>query len=156
MAKKRDSSIIADNRRARHDYSFDETIECGIELKGTEVKSMKTNRFSFSDAYARIRDNELWLIGLHVTPYPFGNIYNHDPDRDRKLLAHRQEIKRLKRKVDEKGYTLIPLNFHLKDGKVKVQVGLGKGKRAYDKREDIKRRDQKREAEREIRKRLKY
>jgi SsrA-binding protein len=156
MAKKRDSSIIADNRRARHDYSFDETIECGIELKGTEVKSMKTNRFSFSDAYARIRDNELWLIGLHVTPYPFGNIYNHDPDRDRKLLAHRQEIKRLKRKVDEKGYTLIPINFHLKDGKVKVQVGLGKGKRAYDKREDIKRRDQKREAEREIRKRLKY
>jgi SsrA-binding protein len=156
MAKKRDSSIIADNRRARHDYSFDETIECGIELKGTEVKSVKTNRFSFSDAYARIRDNELWLIGLHVTPYPFGNIYNHDPDRDRKLLAHKQEIKRLKRKVDEKGYTLIPLNFHLKDGKVKVQVGLGKGKRAYDKREDIKRRDQKREAEREIRKRLKY
>jgi SsrA-binding protein len=156
MAKKKNSSIIADNRRARHEYAFDESLECGIELKGTEVKSVKSNKFSFSDAYARIRDQELWLIGLHVTPYIFGNIHNHDPDRDRKLLAHKQEIKRLKRKVDEKGYTLIPLNFHLKDGKVKVQIGLGKGKRAYDKRETIKRRDQKREAEREIRSRMKY
>ncbi len=143
--------IIASNKKAYYDYSVDDTIECGVELAGTEVKSMKDNRFSFSDAYARIRDDELWLIGLHISPYPFANIYNHDPDRERKLLVHKQELKRLRRRVDEKGFTLVPLKFYLKRGLVKLELGICKGKKSYDKREAIKARDLQREAQRDLR-----
>lgn len=146
--------VLGSNKKAYYDYHVDDTLECGISLQGTEVKSIKDNRFSFSDSYARIRDDELWLIGLHVSVYPFGNIYNHEPDRDRKLLIHRQEIKRLRRRVDEKGFTLIPLKFYLKRGLVKLELGICKGKKTYDKREAIKARDQKRDAEREFRDRL--
>ena len=146
--------VLGNNKKAYYDYHVDDTLECGISLQGTEVKSIKDNRFSFSDSYARIRDDELWLIGLHVSVYPFGNIYNHEPDRDRKLLIHRQEIKRLRRRVDEKGFTLIPLKFYLKRGLVKLELGICKGKKTYDKREAIKARDQKRDAEREFRDRL--
>ena len=112
---------------------------------------MKERSFSFSDAHAKIDNGELWLVGLHVTPYKFGNIYNHEPDRIRKLLAHKQEIKRLSRKVNERGLTLVPLSFYLTKGMVKLELGICRGKRLVDKRQDIKRRDLKREAERALR-----
>ena len=143
--------VLGRNRKAYHNYTVDEHLECGIELKGTEVKSMKGNKFSFSDAYARIRNDELWLMGLHITPYEQGSIDNHEPERERKLLIHRRELNQLRRQVDEKGYTLIPLDFHMKRGFVKVDLGVCKGKRLYDKREAIKARDQRRDADREIR-----
>ncbi len=146
--------ILALNRKAKFNYTVLDTLECGIELKGTEVKSIREGKFSFGDSYAKVDGGELWLYGLHISPYPFGNRFNHDPDRKRKLLAHKQEIKRLSRKVDEKGLTLVPLKFYLKHGLVKLELGLCKGKRIYDKREEIKRRDLKREAEREFRNRL--
>jgi SsrA-binding protein len=145
------TKLLADNRKARFNYSVEDKIECGIALHGTEVKSLKSGRFSFSDAYGRIKDDELWLVGFHISPYPFGNMYNHDPDRDRKLLAHKQEIKRLKRKTDERGYTLVPLKFYLKRGMVKLELGVCLGKKLYDKRETIKKRDQQRDAQREMR-----
>ena len=145
---------IANNRRAYHDYTVDEKIECGIALAGTEVKSLRDGRISFGDAYARIHDGELWLVSLRISPYSQASLFNHDPDRERKLLVHRQELRRLKRKVDEKGYTLIPLRLYFKRSIVKVEIGLCKGKRQHDKREDIKARDQRRDADREIRERL--
>ena len=156
MAEEKSSSgtkSLAVNKRARFNYQIDEKIECGLELRGSEVKSMKSGRFSFSDAYARIRDGELWLIGFHISPYEQANLFNHDPDRERKLLAHRQEIKRLKRKIDEKGYSLLPTRFYLKRGIVKVELGLGRGKKLYDKRHTIKDRDMSRDAAREMRQR---
>lgn len=143
--------VVGTNRRAYFDYHVDESIECGIRLVGTEVKSIKKGTFNFSDSYARIKDDGVWLIGLHVTPYDHASIENHDPDRDRRLLLHKQEIKRLRRKVDEKGFTLIPLKFYLKRGFVKVDLGICKGKKQFDKRAAIKDRDLKREAQREIR-----
>lgn len=146
--------ILAENRKARYQYTIEDTLECGIELKGTEVKSMRDGKFSFSDSYGRIINNELYLVGFHISPYAFGNIHNHDPDRNRRLLVHKQEIKKFKRKIDERGYTLIPLKFYLKKGKVKLLIGIGKGKQAQDKRESIKKRDQMRDAEREFRKRF--
>jgi len=145
---------LAYNRKARYNYSVEESLECGIELRGTEVKSFRLGTFSFSDAYAKVEDGELWLIGLHVTPYRFGNIHNHDPARKRKLLVHRQDIKRLNRKVVERGLTLVPLSFYLKHGIIKLELGVCRGKKTVDKREDIKQRDQKRDAERAIRERF--
>ena len=153
MAEGEGIKILAENRRARFQYEIEDTLECGIELKGTEVKSMRAGKFSFSDSYARIINDELILVGFHISPYAFGNIHNHDPDRNRRLLVHKQEIKKFKRKIDERGYTLIPLKFYLKNGKVKLLIGIGKGKQAKDKRESIKKRDQMRDAEREFRKR---
>ncbi len=154
MAESDGIKMLAANRRARYQYAIEDTLECGIELRGTEVKSMRAGKFSFSDSYARIINNELILVGFHISPYEFGNIHNHDPDRNRRLLVHKQEIKRFKRKIDERGYTLIPLKFYLKKGKVKLLIGIGKGKQAQDKRETIKKRDQMRDAEREFRKRF--
>ena len=142
--------LLATNRRARFNYSVEESLECGIELRGTEVKSLKEGKFSFSDAYAKIENGEIWLVGLHITPYRFGNIHNHDPERPRKLLAHRQEIKKLTRKVVERGLTLVPLSFYLKSGLVKLELGVCRGKKVVDKREAIKRRDQKRDTERAL------
>ena len=143
--------VLASNRRAFFNYTVQDRLECGIVLKGTEVKSIKDGKFSFRDSYAKIENDELWLISLHITPYAFGNIHNHDPDRKRKLLAHSQEIKRLRRKVDEKGLTLVPLKFYLKSGLVKVDLGICRGKNTVDKRHAIKAKDQKRDAEREMR-----
>lgn len=155
MAKEKgEIKILAENRKARYDYSIIESLECGIELVGTEVKSLKTGRFSFTDSYARIKEGELFLVGFHITPYPFGNLFNHDPDRERRLLVHKQEIKRLKRKTDEKGYTLIPLRIYLKKGYVKLEIGIAVGKKMHDKREAIKERDQKRDLHREMRNRV--
>lgn len=151
MAESDGIKMLAENRRARYQYEIEDTLECGIELQGTEVKSMRSGKFSFSDSYARIINDELILVGFHISPYEFGNIHNHDPDRNRRLLVHKQEIKRFKRKIDERGYTLIPLKFYLKKGKVKLLVGIGKGKQTQDKRQTIKKRDQMRDAEREFR-----
>jgi SsrA-binding protein len=143
--------IIAVNRRARHDYAVDDRLECGIELLGTEVKSFRDGKVSFPDAWAEVAEGEVWLRSLRVAENPFSSIFNHDPDRKKKLLLHREEIKRLRRRVEEKGYTLIPLSFYFKKGRVKVELGLCKGKKAFDKRADIRERDVKREVEREFR-----
>lgn len=144
-------AVLAKNRKAFFSYEVDERIECGVELKGTEVKSIRGGKFSFSDAYVKIVGSELWMIGFHIAEYDHGNLNNHDPLRERRLLAHKQEIKRLKRKTDEKGFTLIPLEIHLKNGLVKVDVGVCRGKKLVDKRQAIKKRDQDRDAEREMR-----
>ncbi len=154
MAPEDGIKILADNRRARYQYIVEETLECGIALQGTEVKSMRHGKFSFSDSYARIINDELFLVGFHISPYTFGNLFNHEPDRKRRLLVHKQEIKRLKRKVDEKGFTLIPLKFYLKNGKVKLLLGICKGKQTQDKRQSIKKRDQMRDAARDLKARF--
>ena len=139
---------LARNRKARHEYHILDTYEAGIVLQGTEVKSIKDGRLNFLDSYARITSGELWLTGLHVSPYEMGNIHNHDPMRERKLLMHSREIARLKKSIDEKGLTIVPLSMYLKNGKVKVELGLAKGKRLYDKRQDTMDRDAKREMDR--------
>lgn len=143
--------IIAVNRKARHDYTVDSFFECGLELLGTEVKSFRDGKISFPDAWAEIVRGEIWLRSLRVAENPFSSIFNHDPDRKKRLLLHREEIKRLTRKVEERGYTLIPLSFYFKNGRVKVELGLCKGKKAYDKRADIRERDVKRDIAREFR-----
>jgi SsrA-binding protein len=143
--------VIAVNRKARHDYSVDETYECGIELLGTEVKSFRDGKISFPDAWAEVIDREVWLRSLRVAENPFSSVFNHDPDRKKRLLLNKDEIKRIHRKVEEKGYTLIPLSFYFKKGRVKVELGLCKGKKVYDKRADIRERDVKRDMAREFR-----
>jgi len=156
MASPRDTGekILAVNKKAHFNYEVTDTLECGIVLVGTEVKSLREGKFTFTDSYAKVEADELWLIGLHISPYTFGNLFNHDPLRKRKLLVHKQEIKRLRRKTDEKGLTLVPLKFYLKNGRVKTEIGICKGKRTVDKRHDIKSRDVKRDIEREFRQRI--
>ncbi|MCA1949757.1 MAG: SsrA-binding protein SmpB [Treponema sp.] len=146
--------IIAVNRKARHDYSVDETYECGIVLMGTEIKSIRDGKISFPDAWAEVENGEIWLRSFLIAENPFSSVFNHDPDRKKKLLLHKDEIKRIARKVEEKGYTLIPLSFYFKNGKVKVELGLCKGKKAFDKRADIRERDIQREVSREFREKL--
>ena len=145
------TKIIAVNRKARRDYAVDDTYECGMELFGTEVKSFRDGKISFPDAWAEVVKGEVWLRSVHVAENPFSGVFNHDPDRKKRLLLHSDEIKRIHRKVEEKGYTLIPLSFYFKKGRVKVELGLCKGKKAYDKRADIRERDVKRDIEREFR-----
>jgi SsrA-binding protein len=151
MAKSEGIKVLAVNKKARFNFTIDESFECGIVLVGTEVKSIKDGRFSFADSYALVENDELFLIDFHVTPYVYGNRVNHEPLRRRKLLVHRKEIKRLRRIVDEKGLTLVPLKFYLKRGIIKCELGIAKGKKLFDKRDDIRKRDQKRELEREFR-----
>ncbi len=139
--------IITVNRKARHDYSILETYEAGIVLKGTEVKSLRDGRANLKDSYVRMIDNEAWLISAHISPYSKGNIMNHDPRRDRKLLLHRTEINRLRGKLEQQGLALVPLRMYFKRGRAKTELALAKGKRLYDKREDLKRRVMDREAE---------
>jgi SsrA-binding protein len=142
---------IAFNRKAYYDYEVEEKIECGIVLLGTEIKSVKDGKISFPDAWAEITGGEVWLNSFKIAEYPFSSIYNHDPDRRKKLLLHKKEIKRLTRRVEEKGYTLVPLSFYLKGGRVKVELGVCRGKKQYDKRAGIRERDLNREMAREIR-----
>ncbi len=142
--------IIAENRKARFDYFIEDTYECGIVLEGTEVKSVKNGNISFPDAFAEITNGEVWVKNFHISEYSFSSIFNHDPDRPKKLLLHADEIKRLTRRVDEKGCTLIPLDFYLKNGRVKVTLGVCKGKKMYDKRAAIKDRDVQRDIQREF------
>lgn len=148
------TKLIAQNKKARFNYSIEDTYECGIELQGTEVKSFKNGNISFPDAFAEIIKNEVWVKNLHISEYTFSSIFNHNPDRPKKLLLHKEEIKRLDRKVQEKGFTLIPIDFYLKNGRVKVKLGVCKGKKQFDKRSDIKERDIKRDLQREFRKKL--
>jgi SsrA-binding protein len=146
------TKLLADNRRARFDYFVSESLEVGVVLVGTEVKSMKSAQFSFNDAWVDLdNEGELWIRNLHINPYKMAGLDNHDPDRKKKLLAHRDEIKKLRRQIDEKGFTLIPLDFHLKEGRIKITVGVCKGKKQYDKRDSIKAKDQKRDLDRELR-----
>jgi SsrA-binding protein len=142
--------VLSVNRKARYNYSVQEAFECGIELVGTEVKSMKEGRFSYADAFATVEHAQLWLVDFHISPYSHGNIFNHDPMRRRRLLVHKKEIRRLRRVVDEKGLTLVPMRFYLKRGLVKCELAIAKGKKLFDKREDIKRRDIRREIERDF------
>ena len=137
--------LLLINKKARFNFFIDETLECGIELQGTEVKSLRENRFSFGDSYARIKEGQLYLIGFHISPYPFGNLHNHEPERERKLLVHKEEIRKLRKKVEEKGFTLVPIKLYLKNGLIKVELGICRGKKLYDKRETIKQRDLERE-----------
>lgn len=151
MAKGKESQkLIANNKKAYHDFFIDETYECGIALHGTEVKSMRMGKCSIKEAFVRIEDGEVFVYGMHVSPYEKGNIFNKDPLRVKKLLLHKYEINKLLGKIKEKGYTLVPLQVYFKDGKVKVEVGLARGKKLYDKREAIAKKDQRREAEKEF------
>lgn len=148
MTKKTGGRDITVNRRAFHDYHIDDRFEAGIALVGSEVKSLRDGRANLSDAYARFIGDELWLIGAHVSPYGPASLFGHDPKRDRKLLMHRRELDRLAGKVNEKGYTLVPLRLYWKEGRAKVEIGLARGKKQYDKRQAIKERDERREMER--------
>ncbi|MGL1892154.1 MAG: SsrA-binding protein SmpB [Spirochaetaceae bacterium] len=149
MAKKKEApGTLGKNRKAFFNYSIEESLECGIELKGTEVKSLRDHQFAFVDCYCEIKDNQLWLYKLNINTYGFGNIHNHITDRPRRLLVHSKEIDKLERKTREKGFTLIPLKFYLKGSLVKVEVGLCKGKKLYDKRDTIKNRDMDRDQSR--------
>ena len=151
MAKGKESQkLIANNKKAYHDFFIDETYECGIALHGTEVKSMRMGKCSIKEAFVRIEDGEVFVYGMHVSPYEKGNIFNKDPLRVKKLLLHKYEINKLLGKIKEKGYTLFPLQLYFKDGKVKVEIGLARGKKLYDKREAIAKKDQRREAEKEF------
>lgn len=144
--------IITTNRKARHDYQILGTLETGIVLSGTEVKSLRDGRANLRDSYADLRNGEVFLFNVHISPYDHGNIYNHDPVRERKLLLHKKEIRKLAGKVQEKGLTLVPLKLYFKRGKVKVELAVARGKKVYDKRHDIAKRD----AERDLRKELKH
>ena len=143
MAKKKKEShgTLGKNRKAYFNYTIEESMECGIELKGTEVKSLRSSHFSFIDCYCEVKDGQLWLYKLNINPYGFGNIHNHITDRPRRILAHKKEIEKLERKTRENGFTLIPLRFYLKGSLVKVEIGLCKGKKLFDKRDTIKNRD---------------
>ncbi|MFC0114091.1 SsrA-binding protein SmpB [Kibdelosporangium aridum] len=145
MAKERGQKVIASNRKARHDYEILDTYECGIVLVGTEVKSLRLGRASLVDAFATVDDGEVWLRGLHITEYEMGTWTNHEPRRRRKLLLHKGEILKLIGKTKESGLSLVPLSMYFKDGKVKVELALARGKRAYDKRQALAKRTAERE-----------
>ena len=151
MAKgKETQKLIANNKKAYHDFFIDETYEAGIALHGTEVKSMRMGKCSIKESFIRIENGEVFVYGMHVSPYEKGNIFNKDPLRVKKLLMHKYEINKLAGKIKEKGYTLVPLQVYFKEGKVKVEIGLARGKKLYDKREAIAKKDQRREAEKEF------
>ena len=143
--------IVAENRKARHDYFLDETYEAGISLVGTEVKSLRAGKVNLRDSYADVANNEVFVHNMHISPYDKGNRFNHDPERPRKLLLHKQEIRRLLGQTTQKGYTLIPLRVYFKRGRAKVEIALARGKKLYDKREEIAKRDAGREIARELR-----
>lgn len=151
MPIKRGVKIIAQNRKARHDYFIEDAFECGIALTGTEVKSVRAGRMNLKDSYARVTDGELYLIGMHISPYEQGGIYNQDPFRTRKLLVHKREINKLYSLQQADGYSLVPLSAYFKDGRVKIELAVAKGKKLYDKRAAIAERDAEREVERKTR-----
>ncbi len=142
--------LVANNKKAYHDYFIEEKYECGIALHGTEVKSLRMGKCSIKEAFVRIENGEVYVYGMHVSPYEKGNIFNKDPLRVKKLLLHKQEINKLIGKIKEKGYTLVPLQVYFSNGKAKVEIGLARGKKLYDKRDDIAKKDQRREHEREF------
>ena len=146
--------LIANNKKAYHDYFIEETWEAGIELVGTEVKSLRMGKCSIKESFVRTDHGEVIVYGMHISPYEKGNIFNKDPLRPRRLLLHRYEIRKITGKISQQGYTLVPLKVYLKGSLVKIEIGLAKGKKLYDKRQDIAKKDQKREAEREFRQRF--
>jgi len=143
--------IVADNRRARHDYFVEESYECGIELKGTEVKSMRQGKVNLKESYARVKDGQVWAEGMHISPYEQGNVFNTDPLRPKKLLLHKSEIRKLQAQVMRQGMTLIPLKIYLKDGRMKLELGVCRGKQLHDKRDAIAEHDAQRDIERALR-----
>ncbi len=150
MAKKTGTKLIANNKKAFHDFFIEDSYEAGIALHGTEVKSLRMGKCSIKESFLRIENGEIFIYGMHISPYEKGNIFNRDPLRVRKLLLHKYEIRKLMGKVAEKGYTLVPIKVYLKDSLVKVEIALAKGKKLYDKRETIAKKDQRREAERDF------
>ena len=150
MAKNEAMKLVANNKKAYHDYFIEEKYECGIALHGTEVKSLRMGKCSIKEAFIRIENGEVFVYGMHVSPYEKGNIFNKDPLRVKKLLLHKQEIHKLLGKIKEKGYTLVPLQVYFSNGRAKVEIGLARGKKLYDKREDIAKKDARRETEKEF------
>jgi SsrA-binding protein len=153
MAKATGEKLIVDNRRARHEYHLSDRIEAGVVLGGTEVKALRDGKATLQQAYAEVRDGEAWLVGLHIPEYGHGNRENHEPDRPRKLLLHRREIDRLYGQVREKGFTLVPTRLYFKDGRVKAEIALARGKELRDKRRSVADRDARRQIERELKSR---
>ncbi len=147
---KESKKLIANNKKARHDYFLEEIYEAGVCLHGTEVKSLRMGKCSVKEAFVRIEHGEIIVYGMHISPYEKGNIFNKDPLRPKKLLMHKKEILKLQQKIAEKGYTLVPVEVYLKGSLVKVQIALAKGKKLYDKRQDIAKKDQRRESERDF------
>ena len=156
MAKESGSRLIANNKKAYHDYFIEDTYEAGIELAGTEVKSMRMGKCSIKESFIQIEHGEVFVYGMHISPYEKGNIFNKDPLRTRKLLLHQYEIRKIAAKIAEKGFTLVPLKVYFKGSLVKVEIGLARGKKLYDKRQDIAKKDQRREAERDFKVRNLY
>ena len=148
--------LVANNKKAYHDYFIEEKYECGISLAGTEVNSIRQGKVSVKEAYVEIEGGEAWIEGMNISPYDHGNLFNRDPVRKRKLLLHKTEIRKLAQAVQQDGYTIVPLSVYFKRGKVKIEIGLAKGKHSYDKRQDIRKRDITREMERGYRDVMKY
>lgn len=142
--------LVANNKKTYHDYFIDEKYEAGLVLHGTEVKSLRLGKCSVKEAFVRIENSEVWIYGMHISPYEKGNIFNRDPLRPKKLLMHKDEIRKLTGKISEKGFTIVPLQVYFKDGRAKIEIGLARGKKLYDKRQDIAKKDQRREAEKEF------
>ena len=151
MPKGKGVKSIAQNRKARHDYFIEDTYECGIELVGTEVKSIRGGKVNLKDSYARVRNGEVFVIGMHVSPYEMGNIFNRDPFRDRRLLLHKSEIRKLQAATMQDGFSLVPLSLYFKDGRVKLELAVARGKKLYDKRAATVERDAKRSMDRALR-----
>lgn len=156
MVRKKNSNSLAENRKARHDYFIEETIEAGLVLVGTEVKSIRNGRVNLKDCYGEVRNGEIFIRGMHISPYEKGNIFNVDPLRDRKLLLHKEQIGRLAGLVSKEGLTLVPLSLYLKEGRVKVALGVCKGKKNYDKRDSLLEKAHNREMQRAIKNKNRY
>ena len=154
MAREKGIKLVANNKKAYHDYFIDETFEAGMVLHGTEVKSLREGKCSVKESFIRVENNEVFVYGMHISPYEKGNIFNKDPLRTRKLLLHKSEIRKLIGKSAEKGYTIVPLKVYFKDSRAKMEIALARGKKLYDKRADIAKKDMQREAEREFRQRF--
>ena len=148
MPREKGIKVLCQNRKARHDYYIDSTLECGIELAGTEVKSIRAGQANLKDCYVQVKNGELIVYGMHISPYEQGNIFNRDPFRERRLLAHKREILRLRKEQMQEGMALIPLSLYLKDGRVKLELAVAKGKKLYDKRSTIAKKDAERDMER--------
>ena len=156
MARKKNSNSLAENRKARHDFFIEEAMEAGIELVGTEVKSIRAGKANLKESYADVYNGEVFIKGMHISPYEQGNIFNVDPLRERKLLLHKSEIARLSGLTAQIGYTLVPLSLYLKNGRVKVSLGVCKGKKNYDKRDAMLEKAHKREIERAVKEKMRY
>jgi SsrA-binding protein len=154
--KETGNKTLAENRKARHDYFIEEAMEAGIVLSGTEVKSLREGKANLKDSYAEIRDGEIFLRNMHISPYEKGNIFNRDPLRDRKLLLHKDQILKLSLYIAQKGYTLVPLSLYLKTGRVKVNLAVARGKKDYDKRDSMLEKDAKRDMDRQLKEKTRY